>query len=124
MIPEQEGFCMSEHDYMEQIRKEYPNIRPSEEDDMEWFNDGFRLLHDDRLDQAEAIFKKLSLAQPDHSDGFHGLAMVYAKKGHAERADFFLQEALRRAERFVKEGSMDREAMEMIKTEVDELLAR
>lgn len=115
---------MAKSDYLEEIRKEYPGIRPSREDDMEWFDQGYELLQSDELDRAEQIFKKLSLSQPQHSDGFHGLALVYAKRKDRERALFFRREALQRAETMVKDGSMDEEALEMIRTEVEELLER
>ena len=71
-----------------------------------------------RLDEAEEIFKKLVLAQPEHSDGFNGLGLVYEEKGDHPKAALFLQEAISRAEQMVKDGDMDVEPLDMIRADL------
>ena len=63
---------------LRRMRKELPNIRPfEEEDDLNWWNDGLDALEANQLQRAEKIFMKLALAQPEHFDGYYGLAQVY-----------------------------------------------
>ncbi len=110
-------------DLLERIRNEYPQIRPfEEEDDIEWWNEGLDLIRDDKLDEAEAVFKKLALAQPNHPDGVHGLAMVYAAKQDRTTAETCFAEAARRAEQMIKDGDMDAEILAMIRADRDRLL--
>ncbi|TSA40395.1 MAG: tetratricopeptide repeat protein [Betaproteobacteria bacterium] len=114
---------LSEH--IEQFRKQYPQIRPfEEEDDVEWFNQGFDLLKAGKLDQAERTFAKLALAQPDHSDGFEGLGLVYEEKGELLKAEMFLREAARKIERMVREGSMNAIFLNRIRSDVDRVLGK
>jgi tetratricopeptide (TPR) repeat protein len=111
-------------DRIEQIRKEYPQIRPfEEEDDIEWWNEGLDLIKAGNLDEAEATFKKLILAQPNHCDGFNGLGLVYAKKVDKPAAEMFLREAIAQAERRVGSGDMDIECLQMIHADLDRLLS-
>ncbi len=39
--------------YLKQIKKEINYIRPHEEDDLEWYNEGIILLENNKLDEAE-----------------------------------------------------------------------
>lgn len=111
-------------DRIEQIRKEYPQIRPfEEEEDIEWWNEGLDLIKAGKLDEAEATFKKLILAQPNHSDGFNGLGLVYAKKGDKPAAEMFLREAIAQAELMVSDGDMDPRGLQMIHADLNRLLA-
>jgi hypothetical protein len=67
--------------HLDRLRQEFPNIRPfEEEDDINWWNDGLAALNANRLLLAERFFKKLTLAQPEHFDGYYGLAIVYHRR--------------------------------------------
>ena len=112
---------LSEH--LEHFRKQYPQIRPfEEEDDVEWWNEGLDLMRAGKLDQAEETFAKLVLAQPEHSDGFNGLGLVYEKRNDRPHAELFLREAIRQAEQMVQEGSMDVKALDIIRRDLDRIL--
>jgi tetratricopeptide (TPR) repeat protein len=112
-------------DYIEQCRKQYPDIRPfQEEDDIEWWNQGLDCIKAGDLDAAEETFKKLLLAQPDHSDGFNGLGLVYEKRKDWAKAELFLREAINKAEEMVKDGDMDAEVADMIRSDLDRVLKR
>ena len=114
---------LSEH--IEQFRKQYPQIRPfEEEEDIEWWNEGLDLMKAGKLDQAEDTFKKLVLAQPDHSDGFEGLGLVYEERGELLKAEMFLREAARKIERMVREGSMNAIFLNRIRSDVDRVLGK
>lgn len=109
---------------IEQIRKEYPQIRPfEEEDDIEWWNEGLDLIKAAKLDEAEETFKKLILAQPNHCDGFNGLGLVYASKADKPAAEMFLREAIAMAEKSVSNGDMDIYGLQMIQGDLDQLLS-
>lgn len=111
------------NEYIEQTRKQYPDIKPfEEEDDIEWWNQGLDLIDAGKLNDAEEIFKKLTLAQPDMSDGFNGLGLVYEQKGQPEIAATFIREALTKAQKQVQEGYMDKELLEPIQADLDRVL--
>ncbi|MFQ6115734.1 MAG: hypothetical protein ACE5NG_16865 [bacterium] len=39
--------------YLRQIQKEFSHVRPYEEDDLEWYNEGLDLLEQGKLTEAE-----------------------------------------------------------------------
>ncbi len=117
------SFDLSE--YVEQCRKEYPHIRPlEEEDDIEWWNKGLDLIEADDLNAAEATFKKLLLAQPNMSDGYNGLGLVYEKRQERDTAEVFLREAIVKAEGMVEKGLMDAQLMDPIRADLDRALKK
>ena len=78
------------------MRQEFPHIRPfEEENDIYWWNTGWDALKVNQLAQAERIFKKLTLAQPEHFDGYYGLALVYQRRHRLADAILFADEAIR-----------------------------
>jgi len=90
---------------LRRMRKEFPNIRPfAEEEDINWWNDGLDALEAKDLKRAEAIFKKLALAQPEHFDGYYGLAQVYQRRRQWEQAILFADEAVRLGEAMPADG--------------------
>jgi tetratricopeptide (TPR) repeat protein len=93
---------------LRRMRKELPNIRPfQEEEDLNWWNDGLDALQADQLQRAEKIFKKLTVAQPEHFDGYYGLAQVYQRQQLIPQAILFADEAIRLAQAFLDDGSLD-----------------
>lgn len=114
---------MNLSDYIERCRKQYPNIRPfEEEDDVHWWNQGLDAMDEGDLDLAENIFRKLVLAQPNHSDGFNGLGLVYEKRAQPAQAEIFLKEAISKAEQMLKDGSMDPEGVNIIRADLQRVL--
>lgn len=94
------------------MRSEFPNIRPfEEEDDLDWWNEGLDALEANQLQRAEKIFKKLALAQPEHFDGYYGLAQVYQRQHYLPQAILFADEAIRLAEAIPQDGSLDPSTM-------------
>jgi hypothetical protein len=99
--------------YLRQIRQEWPHIKPfEEEEDIYWWDEGMEALQANELLLAEAIFKKLIVAQPEHFDGYEGLAQVYQRRGWLPQARLFADEALRLAQAFLHDGSLDPIAMQ------------
>lgn len=103
--------------HLDRMRKEFPHIRPfAEEDDLHWWNDGLDALNANRLPRAETIFKKLALAQPEHFDGYFGLAQVYQRRGQLAAAILFADESVRLAEVMMPNGTLDPITLEELKT--------
>lgn len=100
-------------DHLHRMRQQFPAIRPfEEEDDVEWWNDGLDALNANRLDLAERTFKKLVLAQPNHFDGYYGLAQVYQRQRRVQPAILFADEAIRLAQASLDDGSLDPSTMD------------
>ncbi len=93
------------------MRSEFPHIRPFEEDDLSWWDEGLEALEASQLQRAEQIFKKLALAQPEHFDGYYGLAQVYQRLQRLAQAILFADEAIRLAQAFLADGSLDPSTM-------------
>ena len=99
-------------EHLRHMRSEFPNIRPfEEEDDLDWWNEGLDALEANQLQRAEKIFKKLALAQPEHFDGYYGLAQVYQRQHYLPQAILFADEAIRLAEAIPQDGSLDPSTM-------------
>jgi len=108
-------------DYLEQVREEIAYIKPYEDDDYEWYNEGLDLLRSGQLEAAELKFKELIMSQPEHQDGYEGLALVYQKLGRKDEAVFFMQAAIERAKKFLREGMLDREAIDWLEETLREI---
>ena len=99
------------------MRQEFPQIRPfEEENDIYWWNTGWDALKVNQLAQAERIFKKLTLAQPEHFDGYFGLAQVYQRRGQLAAAILFANESVRLAEVMMPDGDLDPSTLEELKS--------
>jgi tetratricopeptide (TPR) repeat protein len=107
--------------YLEQIRKEVAYIKPHENDDLEWYNEGMTLLTNNHLQKAELKFKELMMSQPEHHDGYHGLALVYQKLGRKDESVFFMQEAISKAKVFLAEGSLGQAALDWLEQDLQQI---
>ncbi len=103
------------HIYLKEIKREFPQIKPFENDDLDWHKQATGFLKEEDYDEAEAILKKLCLSQPDHYDGLEGLAYVYYIKGEFEKAAWFMQEAIKRATKFLDYDAIDPNVIEEMK---------
>ena len=99
-------------DYLKEIKNEFPEIRAYMEDDFDWDNEAAEFIRAGKPDEAEIIYKKLCLSQPEHHSGFEGLAGIYAAKNEKDKAAWFMKEALVRAKRFLKDDSIDQEVID------------
>jgi tetratricopeptide (TPR) repeat protein len=106
---------MTRRKFLEKLRKEIPYIKTHEEDDWDWYNEGIEFLKKGEIEKAEKKFKELILSQPEHHDGYEGLARVYMEKGRLEEALFLMNEAIKFAERFLEDGSLDIEVLDELK---------
>jgi tetratricopeptide (TPR) repeat protein len=102
-------------DQLQRLRREFPKLRPYEEDDDNWWNEGLDALEANQLNRAERIFKKLTLAQSEHFDGYYGLAQVYQRQHHLALAILFADEAIRLGQAFLSDGSLDPSTLEEMK---------
>jgi len=89
--------------YIKWIKKEIDYIKPYENEDLEWYNEGYDLLDRNLLTEAELKFKELVLSQPKSQDGYEGLANLYEKTGDKEKAIYFLNKAIELSKEFLSE---------------------
>ncbi len=95
-------------EHIRRMRSEFPNIRPfEEEDDIFWLDEGRAAIATNQLQRAEKIFKKLAVAQPEHFDGYYGLAQVYQRQQLIPQAILFADEAIRLSQAFLDDGTLD-----------------
>lgn len=102
------------HDYLTQMQKEFSHSKQHEEDDLEWWNEGLDLIEQGKLAEAEKRFKMLTLSQPQHSDGFEGLAMVYTKMRRIKEAKYFIDLAVEKVKKYVQSGEADPEILDIM----------
>jgi len=103
-------------DYLSALKEAKPDVKPYEEDDWDWMDDGLDFLEDGQFDLAEVKFQELVLSQPNHFDGYEGLARVYLAVGRKREAGFMADEALRLARTFVQDGDADPECVNVIES--------
>ncbi len=108
--------------YLEQVRKEIAYIKPYRNNDFEWYNEGNELLRAGQFEAAELKFKELIMSQPEHYDGYHGLALVYQQLGRKDESVFFMQEAIAKAKVFLREGTLDQEALDWLEQDYQQIL--
>lgn len=106
---------MNREQFLKELRQEIPYIKAFEEDDWDWYNEGIELLKKGDFERAEKKFKELILSQPDHHDGYEGLARVYMKMGRLEDSLFLIEAAIELAGKFLEDGSLDIEILEELK---------
>lgn len=109
--------------YVANLRKDLPDIRAYDEDDWTWADDGLDQLELGEYELAERTFQSLILSQPNHFDGFEGLALVYEALGKKAKAVMLITEAFRLARLFYEAKDLDAEVMEEIFQEHRRILA-
>ncbi len=98
--------------FLAQLKRKHPHLRAYEEDDLDWWEDGMTMLELGDLKGAEKKFEQLILAEPEHHDGYEGLAMVYQRKGKKEEALLLIEHALTLAKGFFEDGTLDQEILD------------
>ncbi len=99
------------------LHSEIPHIRAHREEDDFWTAEGTGFLKAGEYKKAERKFKELILAQPDHHDGYEGLALVYCQMGKQKEARILINEAVRLARGFLEDGSLDKDVLDEILAE-------
>ena len=105
-----------------ELKQRHPNIRTHEEDDDDWRQEGMRMQRSGDLEGAEKKFEQLILAEPEHHDGYEGLALVYERKGGGKEALLLIDHALTLARGFLEEGTLDQEILDEIEEEKRKIL--
>ncbi len=103
--------------FLAKLRERHPHIRIHEEEDDAWWREAMGMLASGDLNGAEKKFEELIVAQPEHHDGYEGLAMVYRSRGKRKDALFLIEHALTLAKGFFEEGSLDQEILDEIEGE-------
>ena len=105
-----------------ELKQRHPNIRAHEEDDDDWWQEGMRMLRSGDLEGAEKKFEQLILAEPEHHDGYEGLALVCQNRGRKDQALLLIEHALTLATGFFEEGTLDQEILDEIEEEKRKIL--
>lgn len=108
--------------FLAELKQRHPNIRAHEEDDDDWWQEGMRMLRSDNLEGAEKKFEQLILAEPEHHDGYEGLALVCQHRGRKDQALLLIEHALTLARGFFEEGTLDQEILDEMEEEKREIL--
>jgi len=106
--------------FLDEIKKEYSDIKPHEWDEI--FHSFSLDIERYELTEAEDFFKRLIQSQPEHHDGFWGLARVYKKKGERDKMIYFYDQAIKKAKEFLKENAIDLEVIKMIESEKNDAI--
>ena len=99
--------------FLAELRQKHPNIRTHEEDDDDWWQEGMRMLRSGDVEGAEKKFEQLILAEPEHHDGYEGLALVCRENGKKDQALLLIEHAFTLAMGFFEEGTLDQEILEL-----------
>ena len=108
--------------FLAELRQKHPNIWAHEEDDEDWWQKGMRMLRSGNLEEAEGTFEQLILAEPEHHDGYEGLALVCKHRGRRDQALLLIEYALTLAKGFFNEGTLDQEILDEMGDEKREIL--
>lgn len=108
--------------FLADLEQRHPNIRAHEEEDDDWWQKGMGMLRSDDLEGAEKKFEQLILAEPEHHDGYEGLAVVYRRKGRKDEALLLIEHALTLARGFLEEGTLDQEMLDEMEEEKRKIL--
>ena len=108
--------------FLAELKQRHPNIRAHEEDDDDWWQEGMRMLRSGNLEGAEKKFEQLILVEPEHHDGYEGLALVCQRKGRKDEALLLIEHALTLARFFFEEGTLDQEILDEMEEEKREIL--
>jgi len=107
--------------YLKQVQDEYSQIKAYEEDDLEWWNEGLDLIKAGEFTDAEKKFKMLIMSQPENSDGYNGLAMVYSKMERFEEAEYFIDIAIEKVKKSIQAGETDKEMLDIVRNDKREI---
>jgi tetratricopeptide (TPR) repeat protein len=117
-MPMTDEISLTGPEYLEGLRKQFPEIKPYDEDDWDWTwsDEGYQFLEACDFGMAELTFQRLIASRPDDPDGFEGLAMVYKALGHKHQAVTLIDEAVRLAKMRCSQGHIDEEVLREIAT--------
>ena len=108
--------------FLTELEKRHSNIRAHEEDDDDGWQEGMRMQRSGDLEGAEKKFEQLILAEPEHHDGYEGLALVCREKGKKDQALLLIDHALALATGFFEEGTLGQEILDEIEEEKRKIL--
>jgi len=104
-------------------KRRHPKIRAHREEDDRWFNLGLDALASGKTALAENFFLKLMLSQPEHSDGYTGLAQVCAKTRRFKSAILLMKHSVDLARKSYEAGETDLEVVQMFQGDLDQIIA-
>jgi tetratricopeptide (TPR) repeat protein len=100
-----------------ELKRAKPDIRAHEEDDWTWADEGMDMIGNEDYLMAELKFQELILAQPEHFDGYEGLALTYQALGKQTEAVLLIDYAVHLCEDFVETDRADRAVLDELRGE-------
>lgn len=107
--------------YIEEMKNEFPFMRPFKLYSCEFINEGFDCLRDRNLSYAEVFFKLNILAYPNDYAGFEGLAYVYSLIGEKKKSLEFMEMTMLLVKLFLKKHSLEDEVVIKIEENLNQL---
>ncbi|OGV62836.1 MAG: hypothetical protein A2283_02720 [Lentisphaerae bacterium RIFOXYA12_FULL_48_11] len=110
-------------EFVKNLLKKYPDIKPHKEDDWDWTwsDEGYDAMEGGDFSLAEYKFEQLIVAEPDHLEGYEGLALTYQAEGRKSEAIILIDHAVKLANKLLKLDGIDREALNEIIVEQREI---
>jgi hypothetical protein len=105
--------------YIEEMKSEFPFMRPFKIYGSEFVNEGFDCLRDRNLSFAEKFFKLNILAYPNDYSGYEGLSYVYFLTDKRKKSLVFMELTLKLAKEFIKKYSLEDELVKKIEDNLD-----
>ena len=98
-------------EFVKKLLKKHPGIKPHKEDDWDWTwaDEGYDAMEGGDYSLAEYKFEQLIVSQPDHFEGYEGLALAYQAENRSSEAIILIDHAVKLAGRFLKIEGIDRE---------------
>ena len=101
-------------EFLKKLREKHSDIIAHKEDDWDWTwaDEGYDAMEDGDFDLAEYKFEQLIVSQPDHFEGYEGLAEAYNAQGRKTEACMLIDHAIKLAKTFLKIDGLDKEALD------------
>lgn len=107
--------------YLKELRDEFPEIKAFDEDDFEWIDEANEFIRKGKIKKAEELYKKLCLSQPEHFDGFLGVARICYERSEQEKALWFMKQAVKKAKAFLTEDAIDEEVIDLLEGHLESI---
>ncbi len=122
-------------DFVKKLLRKYPDIKPHKEEDWDWTwsDEGYDALEGGDFPLAEYKFEQLIVSEPDHFDGYEGLASspvrgqcrdprpACSERGRKSEAVLLIDHAVKLARNLLKLDGIDRDALNEILIEQREI---
>jgi len=110
-------------DFVKKLLRKYPDIKPHKEEDWDWTwsDEGYDAMEGGDFQLAEYKFEQLIVSQPDHFEGYEGLALAYKEEGRKSEAVLLIDHAVKLAKNLLKIDGIDHDTLDEMVIEQREI---